>query len=291
MSVRDPRWHLRWDTVEVQGRAASYGEAGTGTPFVFLHGWGLRDRTYQRAMSRLARLGVRVIAPSLPGFGGTAALPADAFSLDGYADWVADFLAAVGVDGPYYLGGHSFGGGVAIEVAHDHGERCELLVLVNSIGGAVWKHGPAGGGGPAYLADRPIWDWGIHFPRDVAGNGTVRDVLPVVLQDAVRNLVRDPLGFWRVGTLARRANLLPELEALKARGLPTVVLWGNEDTILPSPSLDAIVAAVGHDAHVVAGSHSWLLADPDRFGEVMTNVVAVAEQSLHADERVAPRAA
>lgn len=290
MAVRDTRHHLQWRTTTVQGRIASYGEAGSGTPFLFLHGWGLRDRTYRRALSRVARLGVRVIAPSLPGFGGTAALDPEDFSIEGYARWVRDFASAVGVDGPFYLGGHSFGGGVAIQLAHDHGEGCELLVLVNSIGGAVWKHDSADGSS-SLLSDRPIWDWGIHLPRDVAQRSTLREVVPVVLQDAVRNIVRDPLGFWRVGTLARKANLLPELEALKERGLPTVVLWGNEDTILPMPSLAAIVAAVGHEAHVVHGSHSWLLADPDEFGEVMTNVVAVAEAAHHVHDPISAEVA
>ena len=28
---------------------------------------------------------------------------------------------------------------------------------------------------------------------------------------------------------------------------------------------------------MVTGNHSWLLADPDSFGEVMTNIVSVAE--------------
>jgi pimeloyl-ACP methyl ester carboxylesterase len=281
--------HLHWKTTLVQGRTARYGEAGTGTPFLFLHGWGLRDRTYQRAMNRLARLGVRVLAPSLPGFGGTAPLPSDAFDLAGYARWVRDFASAVGVHSGYYLGGHSFGGGVAIQLAHDRGEDCELLVLVNSIGGAVWKHDEPRDR-DRYLSDRPIWDWGIHFRRDVAGRGALRAVAPIVVQDALRNLLRDPVGFWRVGTIARHANLLHELDALRQRGLPIAVLWGNEDNILPSASLDAIVAAVGHNAHQVNGSHSWLLADPDRFGELMTNIIEVAERAragVAADDLVA----
>lgn len=278
MTVTDPRWHLDWKAVRVAGRPARYGEAGEGMPFIFLHGWGLRDHTYKRAMSRLAASGVRVLAPSLPGFGGTARLPGSEFSMDGYADWVAQFAAAVGVSGDHYLGGHSFGGGVAIKTAHDHGDHCQLLVLVNSIGGAVWRSDGAGGAPDEFLVDRPIWDWGVRFPGDIAGRPGLLRAGRVIVQDAARNLLRDPLGFWRVGTLARQANLLGELEELKRRQLPVVVLWGNEDEIMPAASLDAIVSAVGHEAVVVDGSHSWLLADPDRFGEIMTNVVNVARQ-------------
>jgi hypothetical protein len=36
-------------------------------------------------------------------------------------------------------------------------------------------------------------------------------------------------------------------------------------------------AALGSEGEVIEGSHSWLLADPDQFGEVMTNHVEVAK--------------
>jgi pimeloyl-ACP methyl ester carboxylesterase len=280
-----PTWHLRWSEIEVQGRPARYGEAGEGTPFVFLHGWGLSDRTYKRALGRLARMGLRVLAPSLPGFGGTPPLPPDDFSLAGYAGWVAAFNEAVGIEGPWYLGGHSFGGGVAIVTAHDHGKGLQLLVLVNSIGGSVWKTPRRPGTDPRHLADRPLWDWGLHFPYDVAGPRTFRAVVPVIVKDMARNFVRDPLGFLRVGRLASEANLLPELEALRRRRLPVVVLWGDEDKVLPVASMQAMSEALGGSAEVVPGSHGWLLEDPERFGELMTNVVSVAEQARATDRR------
>ena len=281
MGTTDPRWHLDWKTAQVQGREARYGDAGSGIPFIFLHGWGLRDHTYKRALSRVAASGVRVLAPSLPGFGGTARLPSSDFSLAGYAHWVADFARAVGVDGDFHLGGHSFGGGVAIQMAHDHGDNCRLLVLINSIGGAVWRSGDDADTPAEFLADRPIWDWGVRFPGGLASRRGLSRVAPVIIQDAARNLVRDPVGFWRVGVLARNANLLGELEELKRRKLPVVVLWGNEDEILPSASLDAIVEAVGSEPTVIDGNHNWLLSDPDRFGEIMTNVVDVAARTAN----------
>lgn len=273
----DPAWHLRWHNTEVQGRPARYGEAGAGTPFIFLHGWGLTDQTYKRAMSRLARMGLRVLTPALPGFGGTARLPHDQFSFPGYARWVADFAKAVGVEGRWYLGGHSFGGGVAIMTAHQHGEDLDLLVLINSIGGSVWKAPARDGTDPRHLADRPLWDWGLHFPYDVAGPKTFRAVVPIIAKDMVRNFVRDPMGFVRVGRMASEANLLPELDELRRREVPVVVLWGDEDKVLPEASMKAMIEALGSQPEVVSGSHGWLLEDPDRFGEVMTNVVSVAE--------------
>ena len=280
-----PAWHLSWHETQVQGRPARYGEAGTGTPFIFLHGWGLSDQTYKRALGRLAQLGIRVLAPSLPGFGGTPKLPRESFSLTGYARWVADFAESVGVEGPWYLGGHSFGGGVAIMTAHDHSQDLQLLVLVNSIGGSVWKDPRRPGTDPRLLADRPLWDWGLHFPYDIAGPRRFRAVVPVIVRDAMRNFARDPVGFARVGRLASEANLLPELDELRRRELPVVVLWGDEDRVLPEASMRAMMEVLGGSPQVVPGRHGWLLEDPDRFGEVMTNVVEVAEAARRAESR------
>jgi pimeloyl-ACP methyl ester carboxylesterase len=266
--------HLVWKRTTVDGRVALYGEAGEGLPVVFLHGWGLGQHAYKRALKRLVHLGCRVFAPALPGFGGTAELPRADFSLPGYAAWVEQFLQAVDVHEPVFLMGHSFGGGVAIQFAHDMPKRVRTLVLVNSVGGSTWR---AGESTARSMAQRPLWDWGLHFPRDILPLPQLTRVLPVVLEDALPNLLRNPWNLWRVGNLARQADLTAELEELKRRRVPVVVLWGENDRIIPKDSFDALCAAIGSQGEVVAGNHSWLLADPDSFGEVMTNVVEVAK--------------
>jgi pimeloyl-ACP methyl ester carboxylesterase len=266
-----PVERFTWKRTTVEGRTALYGVAGAGVPVVFLHGWGLGQHSYRRTLSRLVAAGCRVYAPGLPAFGGTAELPRRRFSLAGYAEWVDGFLRAVKIEEPVYLIGHSFGGGVAIQTAHDFPERVRTLVLVNSIGGA---------GSP----DRKLWDWGIHFPADLLPLPHITRVLPVVLEDAVPNLLRNPRAMWRVGQLARRADLSLELAELRARRLPVVVLWGEQDRIIPKSSFDALCEAIGQAGEVVTGNHSWLLADPDAFGEVMTNLVAVAELARELEE-------
>jgi pimeloyl-ACP methyl ester carboxylesterase len=209
----------------------------------------------------------------MPGFGGTANLPKDSLTLAGYAAWVGEFLDAVGETEPMIVVGHSFGGGVAIQTAHDLPERVRSLVLVNSIGGSVWS---GSGGTVRKMAQRPLWDWGIHFPSDLLPVPQITKVLPVVLEDAVPNFIRNPGAMWRVAQVARTADLTAELEELKRRRLPVVVLWGEKDRIIPEESFDALCAAIGQQGELVSGNHSWLLADPDAFGEVMTNVVSVA---------------
>lgn len=249
---------------------------------MFIHGWALGQHSYKRALKRLVHLGCRVYAPALPGFGGSGDLPAGEFDLDGLAEWVDGFLDAVGIDEPVFLVGHSFGGAVSIQFASDHLERVRTLVLVNSVGGSAWSQ-PGPGGVVKSMAQRPLWDWGIHFPSDILPIPHLTRVLPVILEDAVPNLLRNPRALWRAAQLARTADLTEELEDLRRRELPVVVLWGEQDKIIPRASFDALCAAIGSEGEVVSGNHSWLLADPEAFGEVMTNIVAVASVAREAE--------
>jgi len=265
---------LEWRRTEVSGRVASYGVGGTGPPIVFLHGWGLSGHTYKAALKRLLALGFRVWAPALPGFAGSSALASGAGDLAQYAQWVNDFLTAVGITEPVVMMGHSFGGGVAIQTAHDWPERVRGLVLINSIGGSAWRRD---GSLMKSVAQRPLWDWGLHFPGDVLPLRQLRRVLPVILEAAVPNALRDPRAFWHAAMIARYADLTGELQELKARRLPVVVLWGERDELVTRASFDALCESLGNPLSVtVDGSHSWLLADPDTFGEVITNVIPVA---------------
>jgi pimeloyl-ACP methyl ester carboxylesterase len=265
----------------VQGRPAGYSVAGSGMPVVLLHGWALAHHTYRGVISTIAAQGCQVIAPAMPGFGGTRDLPGDSFSMCGYAQWVAELLEALEIDEPAVVLGHSFGGGVAIRFAHDHRAKARSLVLVNSIGGASWRRGK----GLRNVADRPLWDWGLHFPSDVWPLRQATRVLPVVVEDFLPNLMRNPRAIVRVANLARRADLSAELESLRDSGMPISILWGKRDGIITRESFEALCVASGVQGTVVEGSHSWLLADPARFGEVITNDVRVAQAARELEQQ------
>jgi pimeloyl-ACP methyl ester carboxylesterase len=253
-------------------RQASYSVAGEGMPVLFLHGWALGHHTYRSVVEAVAAHGVKVIAPTLPGFGRTDPLPAAEFSIAGYARWLDALCDAVGLDEPAVVLGHSFGGGVGIRFAYDFRPRVRSLVLVNSIGGSAWQRGRT----LRSISERPLWDWGLHFPADVWPVRQATRVLPVIAEDLLPNLVRNPRSIVRVAGLARRADLRYELEQLRDSGLPVTILWATRDGVIPRESFEALCVAAGVEGRVVEGSHSWLLADPAQFGEVITNDVEIA---------------
>ena len=266
MALHDIR--LRWHRTTLDGRAAMYGDAGEGPPVVFLHGWGLSARSYAEALPLIAATGARVIAPALPGFGRSAALEGE-YTFEKLADWVKDLLEHAGIEEPVSFVGHSFGGAVATATAWHHPERARALVLVNSVGGSVWKTGGR------MLADRPLWDWGLRLPGEF-GRRDYRKVLPVVLKDLVGNALTNPRALRRAADLARSADLRDELATLADRGLPVSILWGAEDNVGPEATFLAMCEAAGAPGDIIADAgHSWLLADPEGFGELVTNSLAV----------------
>ena len=265
----------------VQGRPAGYSTAGEGLPVVMLHGWALAQHTYRNVIEEIASQGCRVIAPAMPGFGGTPELPGEQFSMRGYAQWVADLLDALDIEEPAVVVGHSFGGGVAVRFTHDHRAKVRSLVLVNSIGGSSWRSGRT----LRSITERPLWDWGLHFPSDVWPLRQATRVLPVVVEDLVPNLMRNPRAIVKVANLARRADLRTELETLRDSGLSISIIWGTRDGIIPRESFEALCVASGVQGTVVEGSHSWLLADPRQFGEIITNDVKVAQAARELELR------
>jgi len=265
-------WHLNdlvTDTVTVRGRSASYAIGGRGLPVLFLHGWGLDHRVYHRSLRRLTARGCRVVAPSMPGFGRSAALPPNRRGLSDYADWVAEFLDAIGVGEPVLVLGHSFGGGVATQFAHDHPERARYLVLLNSVGDPRSISVNALSGRSKLRRSDLIKPMVDALRPSADGIATTTFVQRVLLE----NIVRDPLAVLQAAWVALSSDLSAEMAVLAERKLPVLVLWSDHDGVIPLSAFDTFCSTFGTDGHVVRGGHSWLLANPDVFGEVLANVI------------------
>jgi pimeloyl-ACP methyl ester carboxylesterase/predicted amino acid-binding ACT domain protein len=285
-TATDETTDVSWHALFVEQRPASYAVGGRGLPVLLLHGWGLGYRTYQTALQALMARGCRVYAPALPGFGGTADLAPLGRTMAGYASWVGDFLDAVGLDEPVLVVGHSFGGGVAIQLAHDQPGRVRHVVLVNSVGS------PSGAGGPLLTArppDRPPWQYGLAFAREMLWSREAARVVEAMSDDLVHNMVLNPRALLEIGALARSADLTAELAELRRREVPILVLWSDGDSVLPLGSFDALCAAIGTEGKVLRGGHSWLLADPRALSKVLDNVLQVqvaAQEEVSAGSNV-----
>lgn len=255
-----------WSTVDVDGSSVRVLQAGdpSADPFLFLHGWGLSPRCYADGVTRLTSAGLRVISPALPGFGGSDGPALRHLDLPAYAARTARLLDVLGIDKPAFVAGHSFGGGVAIQLATDRRERVRSLTLVNSVGGAP--------GARKGLVDASWLRWAAGTVSELSPRDVLRSA-PSVVRDFLPNLLRKPVTMALTARLALTVSLSQEADALVASGLPVLFVWGDSDRLVLPGALGQVEGTLPNE--VVHGRHGWLLDRPEEFAALLRNALVV----------------
>ena len=117
--------------VVIHGHDVRYRRGGEGETVLLIHGLAGSSHTWRAVQPELAATH-DVIAPDMLGHG-ESAKPMGDDSLGAFASGLRDFLAVLDVPSATIVG-HSFGGGVAMQLAYQHPELCDRLVLVDSGG-------------------------------------------------------------------------------------------------------------------------------------------------------------
>jgi pimeloyl-ACP methyl ester carboxylesterase len=253
-----------WRDVDVDGSNVRVMEAGKGDPLLFLHGWGLTPRAYAQGIVRLTAAGVKVIAPCLPGFGGSDALGVTHVNLPAYAARIGRLLDVLELQHPVFVAGHSFGGGVALQLATDRPERVRSLTLINSVGGAPGRR--------SGMTDTSWLRWAAGTASELSATGLLR-AAPSMLRDYVPNALRRPATMALSARLALTASLADQAAALVARGMPVLFIWADSDRVVAPGALAEVVTAL--PAEVIEGRHGWLLTEPEDFATLLRNALVV----------------
>jgi pimeloyl-ACP methyl ester carboxylesterase len=258
---------VRWRTTTAGGARTRWLDAGEGDPLVFLHGWGMTPRVYARAVTPLCRAGIRVIAPALPGFGGTTAPGLRRLTMDAYADHVAAFLDALDLEKPAFVMGHSLGGGVAIRLASRRPDLVRSLTLLNSVGGSPSRR--------LGMVARPWWQWAVGAVGEADPRLLLRslDVVAGVVRDFVPSVLRRPVTSALSAYLALSADLADDVRRLVDDGLPVLFLWGDDDRLITPGAFGEIATALPPE--VVEGKHGWLLTEPEKFAGLLHDALVV----------------
>lgn len=267
------------------GRLFSYGEvcpadrceAGTETePLVVLvHGWGLAHSSYRRAAEALGARGCHVVVPDLPGFGWTTDLPLTRVTFERFAEALEGYLRTVldrtgeGLK-PVHLVGHSFGGAVAVQLAHDAPDIVASVSLVSAASGVTWSRDEKT---ERLLSERPLWDWAFHLLTEFPLKEFPVAATPV-FRDLGHNLLWHFPSLGLVAHITRQCDLRSELAAVVASGIPVHVIRGSRDEVVTQACFDDQCQAAGCAGTVVEGNHGWPLTDPEDFARVISELAS-----------------
>jgi pimeloyl-ACP methyl ester carboxylesterase len=260
----------------------TYRTAGSGPVLLLLHGIANSSQTWEHVAAPLSKR-FTLIAPDLLGHG-ESATPRGDYSLGAHASGVRDLLTALGIEHVTVVG-HSLGGGIAMQFAYQFPERCERLVLVSSGGlgrevhlllraaalpGADYVL-PLLTAGPLVGVGRSLG--GLLQRARIAPRGDVE-----VLARGFASL--DNTGSRQAFLHTVRAVIEPSGQRVSAHDrlalaslLPSLIVWGERDSIIPvSHGVAAHEAMPGSRFEVFEGAgHLPHDADPERFAAVLAD--------------------
>ena len=274
-------------TTIVHGREVSYTEASSGPVLLLIHGMAGDAGHWEPVREMLGR-DHTVIAPDLPGHGNSEPGGGD-YSLGSLAAGLRDLLLSLGHERATLVG-HSLGGGIAMQFTYQFPEMVERLVLVAS-GGLGTEVSPvlraaalpgadlfigatAGIGGAAgSILGRGLGMLGLQPNNDLAevAHGYAS------LADGERR--RAFLATLRavVGTDGQRVAAKDRLYL--ASELPLLILWGEEDSIIPvGHGRDAHESMPNSDLVIFEGvGHLPQIEAPGRFVMALQRFLAETE--------------
>jgi pimeloyl-ACP methyl ester carboxylesterase len=277
----DPEW-LRIDwrehrhEVDVVGAKVNYVELGEGPPVLFVHGLSGAWQNWLENIPEFAR-DHRVVAVDLPGFG-SSPMPSWDLTIPEYGRFVRDFCERIGV-ARCSLVGNSMGGFIATEVAITDPERVDELVLV-SAAGITWaraRREPATalariGQAAAPLALK-LQTSGFKRPRlrNMTFQGVFFDPGGIRREMLWENLVpamQSP-GYFDAMTNLVGYDIRHRLEEIE---VPTLVVWGRNDRVVPVPAAISYRKRIGDNAELVIFDHCGHVPQierPERFNRVV----------------------
>lgn len=270
-------WSKHLKSIELDGAKVNYIDIGEGRPIVYVHGL---SGCWQNWLENILPFSDthRVIAVDLPGFGDSP-MPEWEISMPRYGDMLDEFCRNLNLHA-CTLVGNSMGGFVAAEVAIREPDWVQELVLVSAAGisHAKMRKGPISAIGRVAVATTPlslrIGDKMIMRPglRRLAFRSVMFDparLRPELLLEQYRQSLGAP-GFFDALTSLTGYDFIDRLDLIR---VPTLVIWGREDRIVPSAD------ALGWQEHLSDSElivfdktgHVPMMERPVRFNATLAN--------------------
>lgn len=248
-----------------------YIEKGTGKETViFVHGFVSTHRWWQPTFEHLSD-NYHAYAVDLRSAGESEQVKTG-HTLSQFADDLQQFVEEMGLSN-FTLVGHSMGGGVALQYAVRYPDKLKALLLVSPLSPLGTK------------LDQPTTDWLNSVQGQEEGQRMI--VLGAFATPPtghyLEQLVIDALawdGPLYLGTMSEMAkfNIVEQLALIN---VPTLVTWGDKDTVIPFEGIIEVFTKIPNcSLHVWHGiGHSGPIEIPERFTQLLTQFVSEVSQS------------
>jgi pimeloyl-ACP methyl ester carboxylesterase len=222
--------------VNVRGARINFSDSGKGAATLFLHGIPDSGAVW-KDVTRVVSSSYRCVVPDLPGFGRSAVPAGFRVTLNGMAEFIDAFLAAVGISEPVNLVVHDIGGPFGLAWAVRHPKKVKSITIMNTVFQPEYRWHRYG-----RICRTPILGELLHILMTQSGlarsirinSGMIKpgreqiNATYLYFTHSVRRMVvrvyrgLDPAVFqaWDA-----------ELRALAAT-VPSLVIWGDRDTYI-----------------------------------------------------------
>ena len=258
--------------IKLHDFSMAYSENGEGQPLLFVHGYPLNRRMWQPQIDGLADM-ARVIAPDLRGHGDSQAVPGP-YSMDLLADDLNALLDALHISQTVYLCGLSMGGYVAFAFYRRYAQRLAGLILAATRAAADSAQARASREQAAQTARQQgvaaiVEGMAAKMlsPQTVEQRPALAvQVKEIMLRTSLEGVLGDLEG------MKERPDSTPTLSQIT---IPTLVIHGADDQIIPLAEAQAMQAAIPNARmEIIAGAgHLLNLEQAETFNAAVRGFV------------------
>ena len=224
--------------VDIDGNKIRYLESGNSeNTVVLVHGLGASAERWEFVIPLFNKY-FRVIVPDLIGFG-YSDKPLVDYTSEFFSEFLKNFLKEIGIEKSKIIGS-SLGGQICAQYASENIDSIEKLVLVSPSG--AMNHSTPALDAYVLAALYPDKAGVENAYKMMAGPG--RKIPPNIIEDFVTRMKLPNAKMAFMSTLLGLKNAENITEKLKTISVPTLIVWGERDPVIPIKYADSFVSGI-----------------------------------------------